>query len=142
MEANSATFSSIIVYSPTIVYAERPQYSRNKIIYELSLSNDNNTFSSVLKYTVYNSNCYTCASPSSCELKPKTCEIDGVCIKDGDYNPKNDKQKCISSTNPYEWSLVDMQNEYTSTTKPNKSSKCFPCDILFYFILITMLLLK
>ncbi|XP_078656298.1 uncharacterized protein LOC144902628 [Branchiostoma floridae x Branchiostoma belcheri] len=70
----------------------------------LSVSNDGDRFSEELFFTVYDSVCQECTQGGDCSWKPNTCIIRGHCFRNGDPNPDNWCQQCLSDLSNTTWS--------------------------------------
>ncbi|XP_078703010.1 von Willebrand factor D and EGF domain-containing protein-like isoform X1 [Branchiostoma floridae x Branchiostoma belcheri] len=70
----------------------------------LSVSNDGDRFSEELFFTVYDSVCQECTQGGDCTWKPNTCIIRGHCFRNGDPNPDNWCQQCLSDFSNTTWS--------------------------------------
>ncbi|XP_066270856.1 von Willebrand factor D and EGF domain-containing protein-like [Branchiostoma lanceolatum] len=62
----------------------------------ISVSNDGERFSEELFFTVYDSVCQECTRGGDCTWKPNTCIIRGHCFGNGDPNPDNWCQQCLT----------------------------------------------
>jgi hypothetical protein len=69
---------------------------------EVSISNDQVTYSNSKTFTVFDSVCVTCETDgTNCQQKPSTCDIKGRCFVDGeaclyDANKVCDSSKCVT----------------------------------------------
>ncbi|XP_078693842.1 von Willebrand factor D and EGF domain-containing protein-like isoform X3 [Branchiostoma floridae x Branchiostoma belcheri] len=84
----------------------------------LSVSNDGDRFSEELFFTVYDSVCQECTQGGDCTWKPDTCIIRGHCFRNGDPNPDNWCQQCLSDLSNTTWShrQVNSPPRFTMTS--------------------------
>ncbi|XP_078573393.1 von Willebrand factor D and EGF domain-containing protein-like [Branchiostoma floridae x Branchiostoma japonicum] len=62
----------------------------------ISISNDGEQFTEEFFFTIYDGLCQECTQGSVCTSKPGTCDIRGFCFADGDPNPDNWCEQCLT----------------------------------------------
>uniref|UniRef100_A0A3B4EI62 Uncharacterized protein n=1 Tax=Pygocentrus nattereri TaxID=42514 RepID=A0A3B4EI62_PYGNA len=112
---------NVAVESLDFLAHEQP-YAR----WEITVSNDGAVVSNVKVLTLYDGVCQQCvASPSGlCQLKDRTCNIEGMCFWDGDVSPSSPCLLCNSSASRYTWT-VNQANHPPSFLPPRDDLQTF-----------------
>ncbi|KAH9523925.1 hypothetical protein Btru_047518, partial [Bulinus truncatus] len=92
VKANYFSFNEITCYPPTAGS------------YKVQVSNNNQTFSEVLIFTLFDPGCHTCTSSGACSLVEETCFIENNCYSYGTENPKNSSLVCDNYESHNAWS--------------------------------------
>ncbi|XP_029649426.2 uncharacterized protein LOC115223143 [Octopus sinensis] len=103
---NSQTFYLKAIYiSSEQIMCPVPQIGTQNV----SISNDNKTWSVNISVRHYNPLCEDCIN-DKCTPRLDVCTIGGVCFPNGAINPEDISQVCISSKDPSSWSVLQYQD--------------------------------
>ncbi|XP_078677339.1 von Willebrand factor D and EGF domain-containing protein-like isoform X2 [Branchiostoma floridae x Branchiostoma belcheri] len=83
----------------------------------VSISNDGELFTDEFFFTIYDSVCQECTQGPVCASKPGTCNIRGFCFADGDPNPDNWCEQCLTdvSTETFSDRVVNQPPSFVTT---------------------------
>ncbi|KAI4884732.1 hypothetical protein NFI96_009511 [Prochilodus magdalenae] len=104
--------------------ADEQPYAR----WEIAVSNDGVVVSNTKVLTLYDGVCQQCvAAPTGlCQLKDRTCNIEGMCFSDGDVSPSSPCLLCNSSASRYTWTINQgpPQDHHRTPTGPPQDQSC------------------
>ncbi|XP_057686105.1 von Willebrand factor D and EGF domain-containing protein isoform X1 [Corythoichthys intestinalis] len=110
LDCGIPSLSSAAVSTEDFMMDNQP-YAR----WEIQVTNDGSQYSLPKVLTIYDGICQVCTASHSgtCELKDRTCNIDGMCFAEGHTNPGSPCLICDPNTSTFTWSFNQVNQPPT-----------------------------